>query len=241
MIILKIAVCDDMRRDQKKVSEYIMQYADKMMLDIQIETFNDGEALLSAFQECVFKIIFLDIYMDGISGVETALKIRETDKDCMIIFTTSSPDFRAEGFEIGAIHYLLKPLAYNRVEEALKRCNRMLAESEKYLNITVDRHIIQVRMKDVLYTEVYDKMVLIHTVRETMKTYMPLAKLSALLDGPFVKCNRSYIVNMRFISGVSKEHFQLQNGETVPIRYNGRQKVKDEYNQYFLNSIRGDY
>ena len=239
-IILKIAVCDDMQSDQKKLSEYISQYADKMMLDIEIHTMDSGMKLISEFQKSAYKIIFLDIYMDGLSGVETAKKIRELDKLCMIIFTTTSPDFRAEGFEVGAIHYLLKPLTYNAVKEALNRCNWLFAESEKRFNIMVDRHAVQVRMQDILYTEVFGKMVLIHTVRETLKTYMPLSQISALLEGSFLQCNRSYIVNMRFISAVLKECFQLENGEMIHIRYNGRQKVKDEYNSYFLNSIRGE-
>lgn len=236
---MKIAVCDDLQEDQRTLSKYILQYADKMMLDIEIQTIDSGVKLISEFQKSAYKIIFLDIYMDGLSGVETALKIRETDKQCMIIFTTSSPDYRAEGFEVGAVHYLLKPLKYNEVEEALNRCSRLFVESEKYFSITVERHTVQVRMQDILYIEVYGKLVLIHTVRETLKTYMPLAQIAALLDGPFLKCNRSYIVNMRHITAVHKECFQLENGESIPIRYNGRQKVKDEYNLYFMGSLRG--
>jgi DNA-binding LytR/AlgR family response regulator len=209
------------------------------MLNIEIESFNSGSELLSSFPNSVYKIVFLDIYMDGISGVETAFKIHELDKDCMIIFTTTSTDHRAEGFEVGAVHYLLKPLTYKGIEVALNRCKRLFLENEKYINITVDRHIAKVCIKDVLYAEVYGKMVLIHTVRETIKTYIPLAQVETLFGSDtFLRCNRSYLVNMQFISGVQESNFELQGGELVPIRKNGRQKIKDQYTNYFLSSLR---
>lgn len=236
---MKIAVCDDCKIDQKKASAYILQYAENNMLNIQIDVFNNGSELLSAFQASAYKIVFLDIYMDGMSGVETAFKIREWDKDCMIIFTTTSPDHRADGFEVGAVHYLLKPLSYKEIEVALDRCKRLFVENERYIQITVDRHLTKVCLKDILYAEVYGKMVLIHTVREILKTYIPLTKIAILFGGsPFLQCNRSYLVNMHFITGVQEANFELENGERVPIRKNGRQKIKDQYTRYFLNSLR---
>ncbi|HEX2937495.1 MAG TPA: LytTR family DNA-binding domain-containing protein [Ruminiclostridium sp.] len=239
---LKIAVCDDMQEDCEVLAKCISQYADEKMLDIEIKIFNSGVKLISDFLAEDFKIVFLDIYMNGLSGIETAYKIRDINKDCMIIFTTTSPDFRAEGFEVGATHYLLKPLTYSGVEEALRRCSHFLSDGCKFINVTVDRHTVPVRLQDILYAEVYGKAVSIHTMNGVLKTYLTLAKLEAALTGTFLKCDRSYIVNMQYITGMEKESFLLVNGEKVPIRFNGRQKVKDSYNRYLLKSIRGgDY
>lgn len=83
---MKIAVCDDMYTDSKNLTKHILQYSDKFMLDFEIDTFDSGEALLAAFQKASYKIIFLDIYMNKLSGIDTAFKIRSIDEDCIIIF-----------------------------------------------------------------------------------------------------------------------------------------------------------
>jgi len=236
---LRIAVCDDYDNDRKMVSEHILSYAGKHLLDIEVEELQSGEALLDSSSQNPFQMVFLDIYLEGISGVETAFKIREKDENCIIIFVSTSPDFRAEGFEVGAVHYLIKPAAYEGVETALNRCRRLFEEAEKCFEITVERRIVKVRTRDVLYAEVYGKTVLIHTVSGTLKTYTTLSEIANLLEGgPFLICHRCYIVNMKFVSELLEADFLLENGEKVPIRKNGRQKIKEEYLQYIFHVIR---
>ncbi len=237
---MKIAVCDDMQQDCKAIAEYLLRYSKENMLNIEIEKFRSCEELLSAFSRYHFKIVFLDIYMGGISGVETAYKIRELDKDCAIIFITTSVDHRADGFEVGAVHYLVKPATYEGVRTALERCGRILAPEGKYFSILQNRNSVRVRMKDVIFAEVFGKEVLIHTANEKLKTYATLSKIAEYLTGDsFLMCHRCYIVNMRHITGVLDEDFVMDNGEKVPIRKNGRQKTKDEYSNYLFNSVRG--
>lgn len=236
---MRIAVCDDNNNDRKVLSEHIVSYAEKHLLDIEIEGLQSGEALIDSFSSLPFQMVFLDIYLDGISGVETAFKLREKDENCIIIFVTTSPDFRAEGFEVGAVHYLIKPASYEGVETALNRCRRIFDEAEKCFEITVERRMAKVRTRDVLYAEVYGKTVLIHTISGTLKTYTTLSEIAALLEGgPFITCHRCYIVNMNYVSELLEADFLLENGEKVPIRKNGRQKIKDEYLQYVFNRVR---
>jgi len=238
---MRIAICDDVPVDRQIITEYLLRYSEENLIDIQIEEFAGGEKLLSAFSSSPFKIIFIDIYLDGISGVETAYKIREADKDCAIIFITSSVDYRADGFEVGAIHYLVKPVTYKAAAAAMERCRHHFASEEKYFNITSERQVIRIKLKNVLYAEVYGKKVFIHTVDGTYKTYKSMSEITYLLqEGPFLRCHRCYLVNMQHISRILNENFQLSNGEKVPIRKNGRQKTKDIFNDYLFRCIRGD-
>jgi DNA-binding LytR/AlgR family response regulator len=238
---MKIAVCDDVPADLQIITEYLLRYSEENLLDIQIEEFAGGEKLLSVFSSSPFKIIFIDIYLDGISGVETAYKIREADKDCAIIFITSSVDHRADGFEVGAIHYLVKPITYKATAEAMERCRHHFVSEAKYFCITSGRQVIRIKMKDVLYAEVFGKAVIIHTIDGTYKTYKSLSAIAGLLqEGHFLQCHRFYLVNMQHISGVLKEDFQLSNGKKIPIRKNGKQKTKDVFHDYLFRSIRGD-
>lgn len=236
---MKIAVCDDMYTDSKNLTKHILQYSDKFMLDFEIDTFDSGEALLAVFQKAPYKIIFLDIFMNKISGIDTAIKIRSIDEDCIIIFITSSSDYYAESFEVGATHYILKPYTCEKIETALNRCKRIFAEGDKYFSITSDRHIIKICLKDILYVEVYGKTLFLHTLQETYKTYTPLSKIAEELNSdPFLLCHRSYIVNMNFILEMLEDGFRLKNGDYIPIRRNGRQELKDKYNNYLFRAIR---
>jgi Response regulator of the LytR/AlgR family len=232
-------VCDDREFDRNQISEFILHYTGQTMLDIEVDEYADGEALLDAYRELRYPIVFLDIFMKGLSGVDAAYKIRERNADCLLIFTTESPDYMAAGFDVGATHYLLKPLTYKRVEEALNRCRRIFSENERYFCVTADRRTVQIRFRDVLYTEVFGKLVLIHTAGGEVKTYTPLGQIADMLSGgPFLQCHRCYIVNMNFISGVLDDCFVLDNNETIPIRRKGRQDLKDAYSRYFLTALR---
>lgn len=236
---MRIAICDDNSSDRKQTVESILRYADQSMLDFHVDEFQTGTELMQAFPKSDYKIVFLDILMDGISGVETAYQIRKTDSECIIIFTTTSPDFRAEGFDVGATHYLLKPFAFEEVAKALDRCKRLFAASERYFSVTANRRPVKIRFQEVLYMEVYGKCTLIHTLCCTIKTYTPISKIALLLKGgPFLACHRCYLVNMRYISGILDDCFELDNQEKIPIRRRGRKAIKDEYKRYFINSIR---
>jgi DNA-binding LytR/AlgR family response regulator len=238
---MKIAVCEDVGEERQLIKEYLLRYSQENLIDIQTEEFTEGEKLLSEFSSSSFKIIFMDIYLEGISGVETAYKIREADKDCSIIFITSSADHRADGFEVGALHYLVKPVTYEAFAEAMERCRHHFASEEKYFSITSERQVLRIKFKNVLYAEVYGKAVIIHTIDGIHKIYKPLSEMADLLqEGHFLQCHRCYLVNMQHISKVLKEDFQLSNGEKIPIRKNGRQKTKDVFNDYLFSSVRGD-
>lgn len=237
--MLKIAICDDKESDRNQLSKLILLYTKQTMLDAEVDKYGSGEALLEAYPNLLYPIVFLDIFMGGLSGVDAAVKIRKINPDCMLIFTTQSPDYMAAGFNVGATHYLLKPLTYEKVEQALDRCRRIFSENARYFCVTSDRRTVRIRFCDVLYVEVYGKFVLIHTVRGDIKTYTSLSEISNMIgDGSFLQCHRCYIVNMNAISSVRKESFVLDNGMTVPIRRKGRQELKDAYSRFFLTELR---
>lgn len=236
---MKIAVCDDEETQRKKMSEYLVRYSEENMLYMEIDTFENGASLLTAFETSEYQIVFLDIYMKGISGVETAFNIRSQHEACAIVFITSSPDYRAEGFEVGATHYILKPVTYESLSTAMNRCKRLLSFEERFIVVTLERKPQKVRLKDVIYIEVYSKNVLLHTHESVLETRMPLVEIEQMLSGgSFLRCHRSFIVNMRLVVGVLEQDFLMKNNKKVPIRKNGSQKVKEEYNDYLFNSIR---
>lgn len=236
---MRIAICDDVKEDLNLLKQNIIKYAKLKFIDFQIDEFSNGQELLSAYQKKAYPILFLDIYLNDLSGIDIAYKIRKASQNSRIIFTTTSQDFRAEGFDLNATHYLVKPITFKKLEDALNRCAILFCGSEKYLPVIVNREKINLLFRNILYIEVYGKTCSIHTHNRIYNAYTTLSKIEEKLSsGPFLRCHRCYIVNMNFIDRIIDKNFQLTNGEMVPIRKNGTQNIKDKYGKYLLNSLR---
>lgn len=238
---MRIALCDDESADRKKVANALTAYAQQHRLIFEIDEFEESTAFLAAFRQEPYPIVFLDIYMGDVSGVEAARQICSIDKNCAIIFVTSSPDFRAEGFEVAAVHYLMKPVGYAEIETAMNRCKRHFHLDDRFFFVLSDRRKIKLYFNDIVYIEVYGKKTLIHTLSTTIESRTPLAEIKKSLEnGPFLQCHRCYIVNATMIRGISENEFLLKNSDAVPIRKNGRQEVKDAYSDFLFGTVRGE-
>ncbi|ACL75524.1 LytR/AlgR family response regulator transcription factor [Ruminiclostridium cellulolyticum] len=234
---MKIAICDDLRFDRTLLCEYILQYAKNSLINIEVVEFDSGEEMLSSFSEEKYKIVFLDIYMKGIDGVEVAEKIRETDEDCKIIFTTSSEDHKGEGFEVAATHYLIKPITYERVEQALNRCKQILAFDAQYIELPFGKEFVKINLRDILYVEAVRNGVVITTELKEFKIHMSMAKICNIItDKRFLRSHRGFIVNMQHIISTKDNEFVLKNGSIVPIRQSGRKEIKIAYMHYVIEN-----
>lgn len=118
---MKIAIVDDLELDAEQLSHLILSYMKEHRIPAAVpEIFSNGETFLASFTAGSFDIVFLDIYMDGLSGMETARKIRALDASCRIVFVTTSPDFAVDSYDVNAAFYLLKPVTMERVSKALE-------------------------------------------------------------------------------------------------------------------------
>lgn len=176
----------------------------------------------------------MDIYLGGINGVETARDISRTGRG-RFIFTTTSREHALEAFALNAAHYLLKPLTKNAVREALGRClPRHEEERPKLLEIKTGQGIVPVRMDNIVYIEVLNKICTVHTEKNSFQTYTSLDALSELLDGAsFIRAQRSFIVNMNYIESFYFDHIVLQGGKEIVLSRNSRAELKKQY-QHFL-------
>ena len=239
---MKIAICEDMASEYEILERHVRKYCDELHLIREIHRFETGAAFLAAFEKGRFQIAFMDIYMDGqnADGLDAARKIRRLDEDCKIIFTTSSHDFGVESHAVAAVHYIVKPVAYENVREALDRCRDIIAREARCITVTANRSERQILLKDILYIEAVDKKLLIHTSDEIIPTYTSLDQMEAGLDGTFLRCHKCYIVSLGQVRGMDDAAFRMKNGDKVLIRKRDAKAVKDAYTRYFWNRIRGD-
>lgn len=240
---MDIAICEDLEVDRQALIHMIKKYCSDYNLEVKLSTYNNGNDLLSNFTYGKFKLIFLDIYInnDDLTGIEIAKQIRINDQECIIVFMTTSRDHALDAFEVDAMQYLVKPVDYNKIKHIFNKIQKLFSEDMRFIEVPSNGLSMKILLKDIYCIEVYNKTCLIHTGLHTIKTYTPLSKLWELLDGsPFLRCHRSYIVNMFYIDDILENDFLLKNGYKIPIRKEASSDIKQTYSDYFFEKMRND-
>ncbi len=237
--LIKIAVCEDDPSEQQTLRQLLSSYFNAHDFHFTLSFFSSGGDLLRALPERDFSLLFLDIFMDGIDGMETARRIRSGNYDLPIIFITASRDFAVESYEVNALYYLTKPLTADKLTAAMSRCTDLLKTSRRCLEVVSGRETVRVRLKEILYAEAFGNRIMLHTLNEDIPVYQSLDTLIQKVGDPFLRCHRSFVVNMDFIQRIEGKDFILTSGDRVPIRTNGKPRVIEQYNYYFANLVRG--
>jgi len=239
---VNIAICEDIPSEYEILEHHVKRYCDELHLHREIHRFETGAAFLTALEKGRFQIAFMDIYMDGANadGLDAAREIHRLDKDCKIIFTTTSKEFAIESHDVAAVHYIVKPVVYEKVRDALDRCRDIIAREARYVTVTANRGERRILLKNIIYIEVVDKKLLIHTSDEIISTYMSLEQIEAGLDGTFLRCHKCYIISMGQVSGMDDNAFQMKNGDKVLIRKRDAKAIKDAYARHLWDRTRGE-
>ena len=211
------------------------------MRAIECEThcYPSGEAFTAALPEARFDIVFMDIYLEGISGVEAARRMRMRDKDCKLVFLTVSADFMQEGFSLNSAHYLIKPVKDEDFQQAMENCRVRRLRQVPLLTVVSDRRTIRVATRDIIYIDVNMRSVNVHTRNEVFPIGRQFnASVECLLqDERFLMCNRGLLVNMDFIVAQVGNDFLMTNGEHLPIAPRRRRELVACYHNYIFNSL----
>jgi len=237
---VRIAVCDDNKQDLSTLCDYIKDYLDRMGYTGEVCAFETGEALLDNLSPGFFDMYFLDIYMPGMSGMDAARKIRETDRDCKLIFITTSTDHSMDGFGVLASGYLVKPFDKDKMDKTLYTCNELFERAARLIKVPVgkDGHV-DVPLAKIRYVEISGRGSRLHLVGSTMETRLKLDEIEELLGGdPFLHCHGSFIVNMNYVDEMMAEDFHMEGGGVVPIRKNGRKKIRLDYAGFLARGVK---
>ena len=163
-----------------------------------------------------FDILLLDIEMGGMDGVSLAKSVRAGNKAVQIIFITGYMEYIADGYEVEALHYLVKPVQPDKLEAVLDRAREKLAVNERALFIPHDSGQIRLPLYDIRYLEAMRNYTNLHA-GETYRIKKPLAELEKELDDRFFRVGRSFIVNLRFVQKSTKTDVYLADGYRVPL------------------------
>lgn len=237
---MRIAICEDDENERKNVIALIEKTLYQEKLVGKVFAYKSGEALLAAAEREPFQIYFLDILMPGLGGLSTAQAIRLQDKVAAIVFTTSSQDYYADGFAVDATHYLVKPYTQADMAEAMERCLRKVGENERYIELIINRRHCRIFLSQLCWAESHDKVCRLHLHSGERQSYLKLDALESLLDDPrFLRCHRSFLVNMNEVARMEKGVCFMNDGAEIPIKQAERTKLRTLYEDYLFDRVRG--
>lgn len=213
----KIAICDDSAADRKYVLNMVNNWAASSGHIVHTDTFESAETFLFHYaDENDYDILLLDIEMGTMDGVTMAKQLRKSNDTVQIVFITGYSDYIAEGYEVAALHYLMKPVKEEKLCAVLERATEKLVKNEKVLHFEVSGEMIRVPIYQIRYADVFGNYVTVHGMSDvTVK--MTLGELEKLLDERFYRVGRSSIVNLTQISRVTKAEIKLSDGTTIPL------------------------
>lgn len=213
----KIGICDDSAADREYIASLTRSWAEKADAAVKLFEFTSAENFLFCAQdEGPFDILLLDIEMGAMDGVSLARKIRQSNETIQIVFITGYSDYIAEGYDVSALHYLMKPVKPEKFYCVLSRAAEKLKKDEKTLTLDAGGQIIRVPVGIIRFAEVQGNYVTIHANLDyTVK--MTLSELEKGLDDRFYRVGRSAIVNLGKISRVTKAEIYLNDGIAIPL------------------------
>lgn len=213
----RIAICDDEQLDIKYIKELLHIWQEETNISLQIETFNSAESFLFHYaDDKLYDIIFLDIELGGMDGVTMAKKIRKENKTVQIIFISGYSDYIAEGYEVEALHYLLKPVNKEKLFSVLQRAQEKIKQNDRNLLLEIHGEMVRIPLYEIRYVDVNLNYVTIYANEEyTLKR--TLRDIEKDLDSRFVRVGRSMIINITFVQKVTKTSVYLFDGTILPL------------------------
>ena len=213
----KIAICDDSAADRAYVTDMVNRWSTVVGHAVHLDAFDSAESFLFHYaDENDYDILLLDIEMEAMDGVTMAKQLRKDNEAVQIIFITGYTDYIAEGYEVAALHYLVKPVKEEKLFSVLDRAAEKLRKNEKVLHFEISGEMVRVPVYQIRYAEVMANYVTIHAA-EDVTVKMTLGDLEKELDERFYRAGRSIIVNLTQISRVTKAEIKLSDGTVIPL------------------------
>lgn len=213
----KIAICDDSDADRSYTFNMVRAWASSAGHTVHIDGFPSAESFLFHYAgESDYDMLLLDIEMGKMDGVTMAKELRKSNDAVQIIFITGYSDYISEGYEVAALHYLMKPVREEKLRSVLERAAEKLAKNERVLHFGLGGEMVRVPIYQIRYADVLGNYVTVHALTDvTVK--MTLGELEKQLDERFYRVGRSALVNLTHISRVTRSEIRLGDGTAIAL------------------------
>lgn len=232
--MIHIAIIEDEKSAAALLSEFVKRYFKEEKKDFSCDTFHSGSEMLMNFRS-QFDIILMDVRMPGMDGMETARALRKIDENFCLIFVTNMANTAIHGYEVNAIDFLVKPITYFQFKHAMQKAiNICISNSSSFIMLDVNStEKRKVLVKDLIYVEIFGHILTYHFFDETLEIpYITMKKAKSQLEGMgFARCNNCYLVNMRYITAITKNSVTV-NGIKLKMSRTRREQFMLEFTRY---------
>jgi len=238
---MKIAVVDDEQQYRNDLLGFINDYLKEKHLEAEVYDFSNAESFLQGeVKPEEYSLIFMDIYMEGISGIEAMEQFKGETSKTLLIFCTTSQDHMPDAFKLHAFEYVIKPAEKDRIFKVMDDALKTLPRMEKYFNIVNKGSKVYVLFSEFIYATTNGHYIEVHTKRDTYQIRYTMDDFIPLLqnDERFLRINRGIMVNMDYITKISGTDCLLNNGETLPIRIRSASEMADKWHDYTFKKMR---
>lgn len=217
---LSVAICEDYLEERSQLGRLVRNYATQRGIALAIESIASGEDFVRLVQPGRWDLVLMDIYMapGHMDGMEAAACLREQDEECLLIFVTTSRMHGGASYAVHAADYLCKPVSQKTLDKILDWHLARQKERFRTLRLRCDWEEQDIRIRDICYIEIQKHTAMIHMKDKVLQTSRTITALEEELQGGgFLRCHRSYLVNMHHIMRIEKRDFLMDNGHKVPL------------------------
>lgn len=223
-----IAIIEDQIETAQILMQLIENFARENNTEFDIHHFENGERFLSSLST-PYDLVFMDIELPGINGMDTATKLREVNAQCLLIFVTNMAQFAVKGYAVDALDFIVKPIQAYDFSLKLKRAyKKLLAARPREISIKVNGVLKVLRTNDIYYVEVDGHQVIYHTSKGNFETWSTLNEVETILgQDPFSRSNSCYLVNLRYVSEIRTNSIVVHGEELQTSRRRHKDFIND--------------
>lgn len=235
---MRVAVCDDERTFREELAKLLRSYQNARKTDVFMDFYQNGDELLSAKYQ--YDVIFMDYQLDGLNGIETCRKLRETNKDSVIIFISAYPSAALDSFEVNTFRFLTKPVDQNKLFKALDDYKDSI-DRDSLLILNTHEGTWKIKISEIVYLESSGKHTFVRTLNETYEVHNNLKRVEALLPpGKFSRCHKAFVVGFAHIRNHTNTEILMDNGEMVYIGSHYLRQFKEDFQDYIIRYNKGE-
>ena len=235
---MRIIICEDAKEDQTLLISHCLHFQRERQTQLETIVYQNAGQMLADEAAIHADALFLDIYMEGTTGVKAAKIMRSKGYAGAIVFATNSMQHYAEGYEVEAIHYLIKPVTYPAFAEAMRRILALYKAAVRMITVNYGKQQLHIPVDSIHYAEVYDHKTILHTGNGDLVISQSLSALENILGGhPFLRCYRCYIIHMDYVEKMKNTVFLMKDGSEIPIARDKRGELKKQYVSYIFQRM----
>ncbi len=213
---MKIAIVEDNSASAEKLRGYLRQYGEENQKEFDITLFGDAVSFLDRYSP--FDMVFMDIELPGMDGMEAARRLREVDRQAILLFVTNMARFAVKGYEVDAMDYLVKPVQYGSFSLKLRRALARWEQTSETILVSQPNGFQRLLLREIRYLEVSSHKLIYHTTAGPVSGAGTLVEAEEKLHSKgFLRCNKCYLVNYKHVVSVQGSDLVLTGGERLLI------------------------